>query len=90
MTTLWTEASVDEALVLGVVEALLPGHSPAIANPLNVVPNSGFEPRDPALPARGDAAAAGLLRQASGGALRGLPPLVRAGSGRGFAWSARL
>ena len=45
----WTEQSIDEALVLGVVEALLPGHAPSTVNPLDVVPKSGFDPLDPAL-----------------------------------------
>ena len=45
----WTQQSIDESLVLGVVEALLPGHAPAIVNPLDVVPKSGFDPNDPEL-----------------------------------------
>ena len=45
----WTEQSIDESLVLGVIEALLPGHAPSIVNPLDVVPKSGFDPDDPAL-----------------------------------------
>ena len=45
----WTAQSIDEPLVLGVLKALLLGHAPDIANPLDVVPKSGFDPDDPAL-----------------------------------------
>ena len=45
----WTTQSIDEALVLGVVEALPAGHAPRIVNPLDVVPKSGFDPLDPAM-----------------------------------------